>query len=92
MVSEWCIRRKPLPIAITLKNIPDDIYDRLKTAARAQHRSVNKEVIACLERAYLPSQPSVADRLARLRSLRSSLGPRKFNSRDILRATEGGRP
>jgi len=80
-----------MPVAMTLKNIPDDIYDRLKAAAGAHHRSVNKEAIACLDRALQQPEVKVAERLARIRELRASLKPRKFKSRDILRAIEQGR-
>ncbi|MBW8885428.1 MAG: Arc family DNA-binding protein [Planctomycetia bacterium] len=80
-----------MPVAMTLKSIPDDVYDRLKTAAKAHHRSLNKEAIACLERALQQPEVNVAERLARFRELRASLKPRKFKSRDILRAIEQGR-
>ncbi|MEX2601200.1 MAG: Arc family DNA-binding protein, partial [Balneolaceae bacterium] len=36
--------------SITVKNIPDSIYNKLKQQAQAQHRSMNSEIIACLER------------------------------------------
>ncbi|NBD34139.1 MAG: Arc family DNA-binding protein, partial [Cyanobacteria bacterium] len=29
---------------ITVKNLPDDIYERLKEAAKANQRSINSEV------------------------------------------------
>jgi plasmid stability protein len=35
---------------ITVKTIPDDLYERLKVAAQANHRSVNTEIIVCIER------------------------------------------
>lgn len=34
---------------VTVKNIPDDLYEQLKQAAEAHHRSVNSELIHCLE-------------------------------------------
>ncbi len=34
---------------ITVKNIPDDLYAGLKQAAVANHRSINSEVIVCVE-------------------------------------------
>lgn len=36
--------------AITVKNIPDDLYLKLKESAGKNHRSINSEVIACLEK------------------------------------------
>ena len=35
---------------MTLKNIPDRLYDRLKHFAKLHHRSLNSEVIFLLER------------------------------------------
>jgi antitoxin FitA len=49
-------------MTITLKNIPDDIYGSLKAAAEAHHRSINSEVIACLERVLMPTRISNARR------------------------------
>jgi antitoxin FitA len=54
-----------MPAAITLKGIPDDLYERLKRSAKAHHRSLNSEVIACLERQLAPQALSVDERLAR---------------------------
>ena len=80
-----------MPAAITLKNIPDDIYDRLKLAAAAHHRSLNREVIACLERVLLPTRATAEQHLAGARKLRATLKPGKFKASDIARAIEQGR-
>jgi hypothetical protein len=37
---------------ITLKNIPDKLYERLKYFAKIRHRSVNSEIINSLERSF----------------------------------------
>ncbi len=39
---------------ITVKNIPDDLYERLKQAAKTNHRSINSEIIACIESGVRP--------------------------------------
>lgn len=36
--------------AITVKNIPDDIHKSLKNVAKLNHRSLNNEIIYCLEK------------------------------------------
>lgn len=36
---------------LTIKNLPPDTYRRLKQAAAAHRRSLNSEMIVCLERA-----------------------------------------
>lgn len=77
---------------ITLKNIPDEIYDSLKQAADAHHRSINSEAIACLERVLLPSKASNEERMARARRIREDLKGKKFKAADILKAIDEGRP
>ena len=44
---------------ITVKNIPDELYDLVKQSAKAQHRSINNEIIACLERSFLSKSVDV---------------------------------
>ena len=77
---------------ITIKNIPDAVYDGLKQAANAHHRSINSEAIACLERVLLPSKNGHEERLARARQIRTSLNPKQFTAIDIAKAIEQGRP
>jgi hypothetical protein len=38
----------PRSTSITLDDIPDPIYQRIKLAAKRHHRSMNNEIIACL--------------------------------------------
>ncbi len=78
--------------SITLKNIPDDIYSRLKEVAEAHHRSLNSEIIACLESMLLPTRVMPNERLARARQLRKELILGKFEANEIEDAIEQGRP
>ena len=56
---------------ITVKNIPPEIYDKLKRAAKLSHRSINSEIIACIEQA-VRSQPIDPElMLARAHNLRA---------------------
>jgi plasmid stability protein len=36
---------------ITVKNIPDDLYKNLKNVAAINRRSLNNEIIVCIEKA-----------------------------------------
>lgn len=81
-----------MPTTLTLKNIPDEIYDRLKLAAQAHRRSMNSQAIVCLEAVLLPTQVSPTQRLARARELRASLPQGKFRARDIDAFKREGRP
>ena len=78
--------------AITLKGIPDDLYQRLKLAAKAHHRSLNSEVIACLERQLSPHAPSTDERLARARKLRAAVASEPLDPNEIAEAIRAGRP
>jgi antitoxin FitA len=72
-----------MPVTITLKNIPDAVYEQLKVAAEVHHRSLNSEVIACLETILLPVKKTPLERLARARLLRSSLNDQEINAIEI---------
>lgn len=81
-----------MPTTLTLKNIPDAVYERLKASADAHRRSLNSEAIVCLESVLLPSRVDAAERLARARALRESLGAQRFSVSDIDQAKRAGRP
>lgn len=72
-----------MPVTITLKNIPDAVYEQLKVAAEVHHRSLNSEVIACLETILLPIKKAPLERLARARILRSRLSIQDVNAADM---------
>ena len=82
-----------MPTTLTLKNIPDDLYARLKKSAEAHRRSLNSEVIACLEgvlSATCITTDERLQRLRRLRRLRESIG-HEFDSAEIAAAIKQGR-
>ena len=41
---------------ITIRNIPDSIHKKLKRRARLFRRSLNNEILACLEQATMPNK------------------------------------
>jgi plasmid stability protein len=81
-----------MPTTLTLKNIPDAVYERLKASAERHRRSLNSEAIVCLESVLLPGRMTPAERLARARALRANLPKQKFLARDIDAAKRAGRP
>lgn len=72
-----------MPTTLTLKNIPDDVYDRLKAAAETHRRSLNSEAIVCLESVLLLGRVGPSERLSRARALRAALPKAEFKGRDI---------
>jgi plasmid stability protein len=81
-----------MPTTLTLKNIPDEVYQRLKSAAESNRRSLNSEAIVCLESVLVPGRMPPGERLARARELRRSLPQAKFRARDIDALKREGRP
>jgi plasmid stability protein len=81
-----------MPTTLTLKNIPDEGYSRLKVAAEMHRRSLNSEAIVCFEMAFLPSKMTPGERLARARELRAGLDAVKFEVGDIDAYKHQGRP
>jgi len=80
-----------MPTTLTLKNVPDELYNSLKAAAEAHRRSLNSEALVCLESVLLPQRVSVEDRLARARELRQTLTANVFSPDDIERFRDEGR-
>ena len=77
---------------ITIKNIPDDLYEKLKKRAEEHGRSMNNEVIFCLKRALQGGRVDPEAFLAGVEAMqqRMSLPPL---TEEILRAAkEEGRP
>ena len=72
-----------MPTTLTLKNIPDDVYERLKLSAQTHRRSMNSEVIVCLQAVLLPAKLTVMERLARARELRNALPHGQFEAAEI---------
>ena len=77
-----------MPMTITLKSIPDEIYAQLRQSADLHHRSLNSEVIACLERVLLPVTIHPEERLLRIQRLRL---PRIIKASSIDKAKRAGR-
>jgi antitoxin FitA len=71
-----------MPTTLTLKNIPDAVYERLRASAGLHRRSLNSEAIVCLESVLLPSRMTSGEQLRRARELRASLDFR-VTARDL---------
>lgn len=77
--------------SLTIKNIPDDLYEHLKRAAKAHHRSINSELIVCLEKVLLPSKAEPTDFIEAARALRTRVASRRFDLDEIDAAKREGR-
>ncbi len=72
-----------MAVTLTLKNIPDAVYQRLKASAETNRRSMNSEAIVCLESALSRVHVPANDRLARARALRTGLKTTTFDATTI---------
>lgn len=80
-----------MPI-LTIRNVPDDVHDQLKTRAAANRRSLNSEAIECLRIALAGrSQRDVGGYLARARMVRERAAVYVTDDQ-IDRARREGRP
>ena len=64
-----------MPVNVSLKNVPDDIVEKLRQRAKSNHRSLQGELIAILEKAVVQPELSLDQAESRLREL-------KFSTRD----------
>jgi len=85
---------------ITLRDVPDDLHQRLKQQAKTHHRSVNTEVIVLLEtilrKPVNPTEPTPQERLSAMMEISRhcaalpELDPRSAN--EIVGYDENGLP
>ena len=77
---------------ITVKNIPDELYARLKVHAEANRRSINSEIIVCIERAVMSRAKPVDELVRQARELRNLTQEHPINDERLANAIETGRP
>lgn len=80
-----------MPTNLTLKGVPDEVYERLKQSATVNHRSLNSEIISRLEAQVLTRRATAQDHLAAIRATRDRLAKGAFNHADIDRFKREGR-
>ena len=77
---------------ITVKNIPDELYARLKAAASHNRRSINSEIISRIETTLRSERVPAEAVLARVRQLQESYGGAPLTPSQIEAARREGRP
>ena len=69
MVSIWN-QGAPMPVTLSIKNVPDKILKRLRRRAADHHRSLQGELMAIIEQSVLSEeQLTVEEVIARVRRL-----------------------
>ena len=77
--------------ALTIKNIPEPLYQQLKITASAHHRSINGELLYQLEQILLPQPINATHYIEQVRLLRKQVTPYQINADDIQQAIHAGR-
>ena len=78
--------------AITVKNIPLDLYELLKQSATANRRSINSEIITHIERGVRGRKVNPEALLARARELRQKTRRHPITDAAFRAAKLAGRP
>jgi plasmid stability protein len=77
---------------ITIKNIPDDLYEDLKQTATLHRRSINSEVIYCIEQTVRSRQIDPHEYLHRVETLRRRIKVPPLTDALLRQAKAEGRP
>ena len=80
-----------MPTNITIKGIPDDVYQKLKLQAEKNHRSVNSEVIMTLKNSLQSKRPDPEVLIDRARKLKKRARG-SLSIEEIQEAIDQGRP
>jgi len=83
--------RERIAMNYTLKNIPEEIYEKIKSRAARNRRSINGEIIDILAAVMVPKRQSIEEILAIARELRSHTRGR-ITDEFINEAKREGRP
>ena len=76
---------------LTLNNIPDSLYNQLKDLARLHQRSIDNEVLYCVEQTINPHKTNVAEQLAIAKQLRAKTANYLLTDEEIYKAKLDGR-
>ena len=79
-------------VTITVKNIPDELYERIKLQAKAHRRSINNEIISIFEQAIPKRTPmDVKEILERARKVRELTAHYTITNDEMNRWKKEGR-
>lgn len=80
-----------MPTNITIRDIPDDVYEKLKKQAQLHHRSINSEVIYTLIRMLESHRPDPDQIIERARQIKHQ-AKGSLSMQQIQEAIDQGRP
>jgi hypothetical protein len=90
LVPQWYNNGVNMP-AITLKNIPDDLYTKIKKSAKLNFRSINSEILYRLKSSISQQKPEVNNLLAKIHTVNNRIKIPILNDNLIITAKNEGR-
>jgi hypothetical protein len=75
----------------TVKNIPPNLYEKLKRAAELNRRSINSEIIVCIEKSVQSQAINIEQVLTKARKFRTLTQAAPIIDDELLREIEEGR-
>lgn len=76
---------------VTVKNIPNELYERLKSGAEINRRSINSEIIMCIENTVISRRLNPDEILENARQLRRITAGNPINDAEFNLAKAEGR-
>ena len=76
---------------VTVKNIPDELYERLKSVAESNRRSINSEIIVCIENTVLSRRINLDEVLENARQFRQLTAEHPISDEKFNQAKAEGR-
>ena len=78
-------------VTITIKNVPPEVYERIKIQAKNNHRSINGEILSILEQAISIPPIDVKATLERTRKLREMTAHYVITNEELTKWKNEGR-
>jgi plasmid stability protein len=76
---------------VTVKNIPNELYERLKSVAEINRRSINSEIIMCIENTVISRRINLDEVLENARQLRRLTVGHPISDEEFNQAKAEGR-
>lgn len=80
-----------MPASITIRDIPDEVYAKIKERAELNHRSVNSEVVVYLKRLVQNQRRNPEELINRAEQIKKK-GKGELKMVEIQHAIDLGRP
>jgi len=77
--------------SITIKNIPSELYEKLKIKAQRNRRSINNEVIHCIDRSLRSCRVNAEEFVAQIESMHRKHKLLHITAKDLGKGIRKGR-